>query len=365
MKKIKKAAVLVPAFATVVLATVGSVTGTMAWFTANRTATTTASVFESTALETSLAIAASEPFGVSVDAHDSSIVTMAPTDKLTHGSYDAINDQLSVVDYSNTQYIDETGIRKDAMLFNSVTHKGAYGDAAKNWTASESAGKTFYAVRWTYTFTYTFAGLHQNNVALMLDCKDSHFGVTKPDGGAAALTSTGNGFRLGFREVGASGTPKIHVLGKDENHKTDAKEGNFTGDPSVVYTPAIYTGGYYVKYKSGEGVTDNTVPNAASENKHLAYSDLDNVGSYGDAYEQISNDKGILEGNQAESVYSTDNKINYFGTLTAPTEGENLTASVSYNVVAWFEGMDEYVKANNEMAKVSAGLKFYVADIAK
>jgi hypothetical protein len=337
----------------------------MAWFTANRTATTTASVFESTTLTTALAITASNPFGVSVDGTDSSIVTVAAGDKLTHGSYDAINDQLSVVDYSATQYIDETGVRKDAMLFNSVAHKGAYDNASLNWTASTGTGNIFYAVRWKYTFTYTFAGLNQNNVALMLDCKESHFGVTNTSGETAALTSTGNGFRLGFREVVDSGTtPRIHVLGKDKNDTKAAEEGDFTQVPIKDYKPATYTGGYYVKYKNGDG--GNTVPNAELPNKHIAHSDLDNVGSYGnDYYEHISTGNAILEGNQAATVYSTDNAKDYFGTLTAPTSGTVLTASISYHVVAWFEGMDEYVKASNEMAKVSAGLKFYVADIAK
>src|SRR5574344_1224824 len=97
MKKIKKAAVLVPAFATVVLATVGSVTGTMAWFTANRSATTTASIFESTALTTALTIKATDGFGVTTS---NEVVTVSTNDKLTHGSYDAINDNLSVADYA-------------------------------------------------------------------------------------------------------------------------------------------------------------------------------------------------------------------------------------------------------------------------
>jgi len=358
MKKIKKAAVLVPAFATVVLATVGSVTGTMAWFTANRSATTTASVFESATLNTSLTITAADPYGVTVSG---STVTMS--DNLTHGSYDAINDNLSVVQYGSNDGIDADGNVVTHQNFGAINHRGGYSLATdSNWlagskTVDSKTTKTYFGVRWTYTFEYDFGTIGANNVALMLDCANSHFAV-KDTSDAVDSTgkTTGNGFRLGFKNGDV-----VHVLGTDISKKIAATEGETSASD---YVAAKYTGGYYVKYKSGE--TDNTAPNAEStvaNTLHGAGSDLDNVGFYDTKYEQIATGNSVLTGLQAETKYSAEKE--YFGTLVCPTTGSTTKASVSYQVVAWFEGMDSSVVSSKEMARVAAGLKFYVVDIAK
>ena len=88
MNKLKKSAVVIPALAMIAVTAAASVSGTVAWFTANRAVSVTAGNFVSSKLDSSLTVESTGGVGTSVD-NDKKIISVDSKDTLTHGSYDA------------------------------------------------------------------------------------------------------------------------------------------------------------------------------------------------------------------------------------------------------------------------------------
>jgi len=91
--KFKKSKIIVLALALITATTVASVTGTVAWFTANRAVTVTLNAFASTKLESNLEVTLTSGNGTSVNSSNSKQIDI--DGKLTHGSYDAKNYSIS------------------------------------------------------------------------------------------------------------------------------------------------------------------------------------------------------------------------------------------------------------------------------
>lgn len=320
MKKIKKAAVLVPAFATVVLATVGSVTGTMAWFTASRSAVTQASVFESKALSDSLAIGATANNGVSVAAAtDTTPTTVTASGKLTNASYDQVHGNLSTVTYENKKTINDQGTTTDAKKsYSGLTNLLGFDKAGgeyNNWTAGNSL---YYAVSWTYTFTYTFNGRSTDQV-LLLDRGGSVFADGTTNG------ATFEGFRM-----------SIDTTGDNDGKLILAPDG---ADTSYVVvgsaTPSENT-----------AITTTTTTN-------------DTLSPLGTAPIQTIHNGSTYNDNLTIDEYKE--KPEYVGTFPKPAEDG--AVSFTANVVVWFEGTDKTVIDTTLHSKVTAGLMFYVRSV--
>ena len=94
MKKFKKSAVVIPALARIAVTAAASVSGTVAWFTANRSVTVTGSNFNAVAQDGDLSIELGNVLvGVVADGTTGS-VKMADKTSLTDASYDPDSSKL-------------------------------------------------------------------------------------------------------------------------------------------------------------------------------------------------------------------------------------------------------------------------------
>lgn len=236
--------VILPALATLVLTGVASVTGTVAWFTANRAVSATASSFQANNLNGNFTIKATGVTGLTSTSETdgtSSTVTVDNNALLADASYDITSDKLY------------TKLLNDDGTVTNYKEIGAY--AALNSSAPNLAGKTkvseteknvFYALTWSYTFTYNGTD-ETKKTDLFIDTDKASFGNTKPTSPDAALA-----FRIGF--IGSTNSSAKIVLGNN-NTKTYVSSTSATGTYTTQY---IQAGNY------GTGVTADALDNGAN-----------------------------------------------------------------------------------------------------
>ncbi len=112
--KFKKSKIIVPALALITATTVASVTGTVAWFKASRTATITGTTFHTTTLNSNLKVKV-ETLNAGVatpSTNEGNEVSLTVDGLLTHGSY-------------NAQKLSDDGTAKDTTESDKVTTYGA------------------------------------------------------------------------------------------------------------------------------------------------------------------------------------------------------------------------------------------------
>ena len=173
MKKLKKSAVVIPALARIAVTAAASVSGTVAWFTANRSVTVNASNFTAQSQNGDLTISLVDNslLGVTKDT-DAKSVTRNDNSFLTDASFDLTNlytkerdDEGTVTGFQN---LGEVTVPVDGgTQFNS------------NWKKDAGSGVTlYYAVSWTWNFTYTFTS-DTTDMALYFDLGASSFAFTE------------------------------------------------------------------------------------------------------------------------------------------------------------------------------------------
>ena len=176
-KNFKKSKIIVPALALITATTAASVTGTVAWFTANRAATVTATSFHTTTLSSNLNVLVSQ-FGSNYsigattnDTKESDSGSVTIDGYLTHGSYAAqkltsdgatetganlytpLMDSSKVTGYASQGRAEAE--HTDAVLNEDQTTKTPAKDLWKAGTKTESgeSKNVWYAVAWKMTFT--------------------------------------------------------------------------------------------------------------------------------------------------------------------------------------------------------------------
>ncbi len=158
---IKKSKIIVPALGLLLLSTAASVSGTVAWFTANRTFNTTVGTFEVTKLDGDLACTMAA--GVGTSKNDSTGAIEVKTSGVANKMGDASFDHTSQKVYTdNPDVTNESGINTTSFL-----DKGTASEA--NWKVSNNV---YYAVQWTMNFSYTF-GADASSQGLFFDKNDS------------------------------------------------------------------------------------------------------------------------------------------------------------------------------------------------
>lgn len=167
MKKLKKSAVVIPALARIAVTAAASVSGTVAWFTANRAVSATASTFTAYDDNGSLEITATAGKGTTVtNKKDVSVRGV-----LTDASFD----------FANVW----TDVRNDdgeaPTAFKQVTDANY-----KTGSTNKEDKEVYYAVDWTYTITLT--SKTKDNVDLFFDLSSTFTGREADD--------TSNGFRI-------------------------------------------------------------------------------------------------------------------------------------------------------------------------
>ena len=219
----KKSKIIVPALGLLLLSTAASVSGSVAWFTANRTFNTEIGSFAVTKLDGDLSCAFTAGVGTSLEASSNANirdsagnVLVVETDGTANLLGDASFDHTSGKLYTdNPDETTEAGVNTDNFLDLGLSSSG-------NW---EVADNVYYAVQWTMTFTYTY-GANPSAVGLFFDV--AHSSATGSTAGTDAA------FRIAFvtsddaivwaPKQAQLSTIQKYVSGEDEMTSYDADE---------------------------------------------------------------------------------------------------------------------------------------------
>ena len=252
MKKFKKSAVVIPALARIAVTAAASVSGTVAWFTANRSVTVTGSNFNAVAQDGDLSISliSNRNVGVIADAEDTTnpkptgSVKMNDNTSLTDASYSTENNKLYTKVLSENadgsvavNSYEELG---EAMVEND-THS-LVENPKWHYNNTKDSTAVYYGVSWTWTFTYNFKS-DANDMALFFNFKESQIGITnkkineknvnRNGAESEAALGVGKGFRLAMQ-----------AEAKENNeHKTIVWAPNGAGRTHVISTTRTGTFG--------------------------------------------------------------------------------------------------------------------------
>ena len=332
MKKFKKSAVVIPALARIAVTAAASVSGTVAWFTANRSVTVTGSNFNAVAQDGDLSIELGNVLvGVVADGTTGS-VKMADKTSLTDASYDPDSSKL----YTKILGDDNTHTNTIVTGYEDLgiaTEQGDAGAVKSNhkWFYENGSGNdkttVYYGVSWTWKFTYVFKS-DANDMGLFFNIKDSTIGITNKDSDEdkknrngteyASTNEVGKGFRLA--------------------RQAQAVENTDNENQTIVWAP-----------KGGE---DSRV--TGTEATDIAEFDTGIFHTVGETNASTATDLA--------TDYKTKNSNNgycFLGRLTSKA------ATISVKCTAWFEGTDPNVVNEALNQVVTTTQRFYVRKLAK
>lgn len=320
----KKAKILVPAMGMMLLSTAAAVSGTMAWFSANRAVEVRTTQFAVEALDGALSVEGAALCGTTAD--NSTNVPQIGLDtnvKLADASFNHATGKLY------TDVADDEG---------TVTAYEEVGDLAlltgSNTTAwAVNSTTTYYAVAFKLTFTYEFKGDTNARHLFFDEINSSTIASGKQDNSdytASDKLQTRRGFRIAL----------------------------VAGSEQLVWAPQRSAADTY--YKDAEHPSETVLY------KYVTGTSLENVGTYDvtktNAHNLVcsqatNNCLAAATDNPAADTDHTD-RPDYLGTLTNVTPGT--TNKLEVKCVAWFEGMDPEVVNDATMDKISSSLKFYI-----
>ena len=328
----KKSKIIIPALGMLLLSTAASVTGTVAWFTSMQTGQAQITSFAVTKTGGTLAVTMAAGVGT-VKSGDA--ITLGTDVKLTHGSFDHINDQV----YKPNDTLD---------VFTPVTRANAEAEGgAYLWSVdgtAQVAGKLYYAVSWSITLSYTyqadsravyvfFDGTPSAN-ATDSSVAGSYFTHSRADSNdeGSYTKETYKGFRLAMLNTSTNG-------------------GNTAG-PTVIWAPG-QTATADETFQSGAALANKGVyassGTATTPNVYVATGSLLDANCPDTGTNSLNFRGGDLPANPTQ-------KPNYVGTFTKPNSG---ASTIVLNCVAWFEGTDSNVVDEAALDQVTATLKFY------
>jgi hypothetical protein len=317
----KKLGVLVSSLALVAVTAMAGVTGTAAWFTANRVATATASSFTAYAPNSTLKIQATAGQGTrTTDNTDASQATSVSTVTVT----DSSNVQNYLRDASfdattGTLYranVDDSDSSATSVAVKSYSVVTDY-DSGSSVTVGSVTHKVYYAVSWTYKFIYD--NPNANGSVLFFDLTSAFV-----NGNAESTTLSGieQGFRIAFN----FGTNDYLVWAN--------------GDVKTYVSATTYNGG----------------------NTPGAYGEYVNIGDTGDLIHFVKTDTNYKKQDDGLKLADAQKQKEYLGEFT--------TSATSFDVkcTAWFEGSDTtnvVTGKASQIEAIKANMKFYVRDLAK
>ena len=331
MKKFKKSAVVIPALARIAVTAAASVSGTVAWFTANRSVTVNASNFAAQSQNGDLTISLVDNtlLGVTEDT-DSKSVKRADNSVLTDASFDLTNLYTKVMDDDGNV----TGF-KDLGVIKVDSGNGGGEVFNSNWSANAGSGVTlYYAVSWTWNFTYTFTS-DTTDMALYFDLGASSFAFTEQKVNKQTVDMTGT-----HQDTYTGNVSKGFRLAMVSKASTENEPKNIVWAPEGANVKSHVNG--TAKENKPDFLDSEFHADLDAEHYHKA-TDVLNKGETGDT-----------------QITDSNNAYCYLGRLTK--------AKNSFNVVctAWFEGTDETNVINSaQNVAVSATQKFYVRKTPK
>ncbi|MBR4378105.1 MAG: hypothetical protein IKP50_04435 [Bacilli bacterium] len=306
----KKSRIIIPALAMIAFSVAASVTGAVAWFTAQRTVNFNAGSY--TVVKTTSALEVEVTGGIGTTA-TGNVVSFEG--RLTDGSFDHKNQKIYTPNESGSAIAaGEKGEIALASATEALLKRGT--------TGSGSAIKNVYtAVTFNIKFTITLGS--NNDIALLMDNTASHTNFATSDNSAA---KTAKGFRMAFVAQEADGKTKVLADLQEAEHC------HYINDRTAVLAATEPFGGV----------------NYATADKDLidsAYADaLPTTPQAISAYEARNDYLGFFDHNDA-----VDSKV-----------------SLNYKVVCWFEGTDPEIinRAAADFQTVVANLYFEAKDIA-
>ena len=302
----KKSKIIVPALGILLLSTAASVSGTVAWFTANRTYNASAGNFSVVSTGDNLNCTMAGGLGTQVNASDDTVIELANNAyKLTDASFDHLTEKFIIPDASGTK-VDRSIALGSAVLGASNTSNNLF-----------RTDNVYSAFTWEMDFSVAFSSSSTKNVGLYLDLANSSF-----DGGGSPTTA--KGFRMAFIPNGSANAVK-RVWADLE---TAAKSTYIAGD-TAAETPFAGTGA--------------VTPSAYVSPALIDSADATALPADGSA---------------------TETTTNYLGKFICAA---GTTVHLQYKVVVWYEGSDENItntSASTVYDTVSTSLAFAIRNFA-
>lgn len=396
----KKSKIIIPALAMVAFSMAASITGAVAWFTANRVATITAGEFAVVNTTSDLQVSLTGGVGTSIDQTNSPReVNVTDGYVLTDGSLDHASTDHNIV------APDITGnyAGKSTALANVGVNNPLLRDATNN---------VYTAFTWDMTFTVSFAGSASFDLGLFMDLSSSesymhrkvsykvgdtpnnvsHFSdaacttaaqiATDNEGKVStAITvyeeapiETGKAFRIAFipTAIGGSGTntsigySKVWAKNETSTHcgyiNTEAQGflTEETADPSAqtpTYPTALNAAGVDVDYSTATSKLSGNGTSSAASGETLSASKVLMDSQIQDA---------IPGNNTLSASQALSQKANYLGLFKLDA---GKTVELTFTCVAWFDGTDvsaqggHIVSNATEFETIVSSMKFGVSNL--
>ena len=327
MKKFKKSAVVIPALARIAVTAAASVSGTVAWFTANRSVTVNGSNFNAVAQDGDLSIELGNVLvGVVADGNS---VKMADKTSLTDASYDPKSSKLytKILGENENNETVVTGYEDLGI----ATETGGVGGTQSNHKWSYVNGSdpnqttVYYGVSWTWKFTYVFKS-DANDMGLFFNIKDSTIGITNKDSDEDKKNRNGTEY-ASTNEVG-KGFRLARQAEKDTNNKNEHQ--------TIVWAPQ------------------------GGENSHVTGTAIANKEAFDTGIFHTVKEIGASTATDLDTDYNANNNgYCFLGRLTSTA------ADISVKCTAWFEGTDHNVVNDALNQVVTTTQRFYVRKLAK
>ena len=393
--KNKKSKIVVPALALILLSTAASISGSVAWFTAARTAVVKAGEFAVVRTGDDLDVSFESVAGTRVHDPDALTPDGIPADtvqvKEGYALTDASFDHTKI--NGDGPYVVKPTVSRDNVL----DVQGIDDDIANQaaWETALNRGTGVYsAAIWKMTFAIDFSESSTDDVGLFLDLSSSdtymHEKVVVKDGQpipdglhtdpkcTSAPTSsagnasgdqtfykatpdaTGKGFRIAFipTAIGGTGTgiSKGYAKVWAENEGTTAGEGNYI-DNSIVYDANASGNALQQKATAyGKTLSYDAQDTEVVGQKYVAVtSGL--AGSYMAAADTALN---VPADNSRTDATALSTDKNYLGFFKADG-GKKVT--LTYTCVAWFEGSNPYVVSEQPLETMVVSMQFGVSNL--
>ena len=290
----KKSKIIVPALGILVLSTAASITGTVAWFTAQSRFETEVSEFA--IVKTNNDLKCTQTAGLGTSVTDNVVSTLANYE-LTDASFDHANEVIVAPDGSGTKVGKETALGSAAVLNDGTTN-----DIVRaSYQVSTTTHTVLSVMTWNMDFEMDFGGVN-GNYGLYFDASTSK--IQRKDGGNYSddfsdAEVTGHGFRIAF--VGQTATYSTTRVWADQQVSAKCKyiNGSATLNTLLSANELTYTSPALMDSSFTDGVP-------ASE----------------------------------EATATSEARENYLGKFVFQA---NTPVHLQYKVVAWFEGTDETI----------------------
>ena len=308
----KKSKLIVPAaLAVMLLSTAASVTGTVAWFTANKSVQVDTTAFSVKAIDGNLTVTPTANFGTSVGANATTQIpeiSIADNSVLTDGSVDHVNSVVYRKKYKGsdtTNFVDSE----------SENYK-------RSVTVSNVTTDYYFAISWKLQFTYEFSGDAGTAINLYFDPASTATGA-KDAAHTSGTIETYKGFRIAFvADTAAAAT------------ETDTY---IAGNTKVWAPLQVSSKCFYV----------NSVSQSITENAGASYAS------------GVVLDSAMTGAVAATADTGASTAINCLGQFTGDGSKK---VNICFTCYAWFEGTDENVvnNANATFGNVVTSMKFFI-----